>query len=82
MSKLTKIAEISLCGQTYHIAKNGNFSLVEPAGPDAYGTEIYAQFNIPTDGFDRDFCQALLDALGDALVSLRSSRDLHKGVEP
>lgn len=89
--KLTKVAEISLAGVKYDVAKNGeHFHLVRADGEDAYGEPRAVRVGLesflirqPTGQAARltearlDNAQALLDALGEALVALRASRAIN-----
>lgn len=77
--KLQKIGSITILGKEYDVAKNGSYCLVEIAGEDAYGHPIaqrrvlHAHHDLP------DVAQALLDALGEKMVSLQGQRDLRRG---
>lgn len=82
--RLQKVAVVELGGVRFDIAKNGGFHLVCMAGPDAYGNPVAEEvpvhrFLSPTGKLQEERCQALLDALGEALVKLQWQRDLRLG---
>jgi hypothetical protein len=77
MSKLTKIAEAELGGQRYDIARNGEHChLVVEDGEDAYGKPIHRRVALEK-AVPEGLLQALLDAYGEALVALRSAKDMN-----
>lgn len=77
--KLTKIAELELAGDSYHLARNGHFKLVEKAAEDVYGTVSYKE--VPYKDFDPELIDAILDALGEKIVQLQSARDMRRDPE-
>jgi hypothetical protein len=74
---LSPVAKVTLLGKPFDVAKNGKYYLVESGGRDAYGKEYFEIMAVPQGGFDQDFCQALLDCLGETLVALRGARDMN-----
>lgn len=79
---LQQIAEIQIDGENYDIAKNGgDFHIVRQKGPDAYGRPIATKLDISDflggscDSHYKRRQQALLNLLGNALVSVRTQRD-------
>ncbi|HKV10740.1 MAG TPA: hypothetical protein VJ725_21545 [Thermoanaerobaculia bacterium] len=91
LRRLQKVAEVELAGERFDIAKNGGFHLVRAGSLDAYGRPFATPVDVEDylydsgDGFVHAKAQALLDALGEALVKLQGQRDLRlgrEGVEP
>lgn len=89
---LQPIAEITLLGEKYDLAKNGTFALVRTA-PDDYGRPRAKRVDIVELLFaGREVVrgqemqavktvEALLDLLGDAYVRLQQHRDVRLGRE-
>lgn len=74
---LRKIAEIKIGEQTYDLARNGAFALVEPTEDDAYGRPVARVVRL--DGFvSVERFQAVLNLLGDAIVRQQSVDDLRR----
>lgn len=91
LRRLQPVATLELAGERLDIAKNGRFHLVR-ISVDDYGNPIARSLNIQEWLHNDDITavsqkqiQALLDALGEALVKLQGQRDLRlgrEGVEP
>lgn len=92
--KLQKIGTITVLGEEYDVAKNGNFHLVKAAGEDAYGRPV--AHLVVLDNFFRQpgqqsgehlaaairsgkILQAMIDALGEKMVALQAQRDMRRG---
>ena len=45
-SQLQKLTDITLSGETYHLAANGQASLVSPQGKDAYGNDFAVKVDL------------------------------------
>lgn len=78
---LEKVGEIELLGERFDLARDGKFYLCR-ATTDAYGKSC-AKIEGVDELLDKhepfSLVQALLDALGEVVVSLRHERDVRLG---
>lgn len=69
-----KVTEIVLCGKTFDLAKNGQFSIVRTVtGPDYYGKNVSQR--VKPGELTAKQIQCLIDLLGQATQALQSHRD-------
>lgn len=80
-SQLQKLTDITLSGETYHLAANGQAALVSPQGKDAYGNDFAVKVDLAeflaTDCVQK--FQDLLDTCAKAIRDLQSARDRATG---
>lgn len=82
---LQKIADISICGEEYELAANGQACLVVREKEDAYGNKIASVVNLEVWLGECEFTdtcmrvQALMDLLVSAYRALQSNRDARLG---
>jgi hypothetical protein len=91
---LQRITELTICGERYELAANGQGYLVQRTEKDAYGNpiaskvdlETWAKVGIEWDDYGNDLSklqekiQSLLDHLVAAHRQLQTSRDARLGV--
>lgn len=72
--KLRKVAEVEILGERYDVARNGRYRLVCEIGKDDYGQPINQALlggDFSGAGEMWNFCEALIDCLGEALEKLQ-----------
>lgn len=79
------IAVVELAGQSYEVARNGGFALVEEAGTDYYDNPIKREVDLASlfalhPKKAEALLKALVNAYGEALVKLGHAENFRKAV--
>lgn len=80
-AQLQKLTDITLSGETYHLAANGQAALVSPQGKDAYGNDFAVKVDLVeflTENRVQKF-QDLLDLCARYYRDVQSARDRATG---